>query len=289
MSKSKNPILFTLATEESPALTTGSTTKEQMHLSPAEFGQQLSVIANHNKELIKMARKVGSGQVTLDNGKPFGVKELNALVTRNNRALKQLKKNYSARGTRRKRAGAAARKPGDGFGHGSFINETLRDFLATADFGTVDGTPNGTPVRDVIAPLLEQNYLSRSLMTILWVIYGYTANLRFVEDKKKFYRASADMNRFLGDYMTAAEQEDAAASAASLLDKNGNPKPRFNRNKFIFNRWQTISNPGFIPKEDLSQEHVDFLNTDDAKNLLQSVTKQLSRTRAIWSPAKQKK
>ena len=97
-----------------------------------------------------MARKVGAakaGHYELADGTSFGAKELNALVSRHNKTLKQLKKNYTARGSRKKRSpltkSGAVRKTGDGFKKGSYLRPELVAFLQNANFGSVNGPTGG--------------------------------------------------------------------------------------------------------------------------------------------------
>lgn len=283
--------MFTPATEESPAMSaTGASEKEMKHLSTQEFGQQLSLLAAEVKDLVKMARKVGSlkpgKSLVLANGEKFGAKELNALVSRHNRTLKQLKKNYVARGTRKRRVQEPGkeRKAGAGFDHGSFLREPLVDFLRTANFGGVNGPAGGEPIRDVIAPLLENNLLSRSILTVLFTIYELANGLRFEEDGKKYFRAGPDMVKFLGPYLSTLESQDRAKSDEEMLDAKGNPKPRFDRNKFVYNRLQSIGNPGVRPKRDLKAEELEYLENPQVKETLESVQEIVSTALKAWNP-----
>ena len=294
MSRKSKPIAFTLASADSPAMSTGVDDKERQHLTPSEFGQQLSVLANETKELVKIARKVGalkSGQqLQLSTGAMIGAKELNKMVTEHNKTLKQLKKNYTARGSRKKRSAltkaGAVRKTGDGFGKGSFLRPELLAFVSNANFGAVNGPAGGTPVRDVIAPLLESGLLSRSILTVLFTIYEFANGLRFERDGKKYFQAGPQMSQYLGSYLSQLEAADRAKSDAEMLDKNDKPKPRFDRNQFVYNRLQSIAQPGLVATDELDAERRAYIENPQVKSTLKDIQETLSKTLKQWNPSK---
>lgn len=282
-------ITITRATAESPALSaSGTTDRQRQHLTSDEFGQQLSILAAEVKDLVKMARKVGhlkqGASLTLENGSKFGVKELNALVSQHNKTLKTLKKNYTA-GVKRKRTGEkAARKAGDGFAKGSFLRQPMIDFLRTANLGGVDGPQGGTPVRDVLKPLLDAGLLSRSILTVLMTIYEFANELRSEVGGKKYFSAGPDMNKYLGPYLTQLEREDAAKSPAQMKTKTGKPRAPFNRNQFVYNRLQNIVQLGLFDKADLTPDQQAYLENQQVKDTLAQVQGVLSNTLKKWNP-----
>ena len=294
MSSKSKELAFNQASATSAAMTHGEgTDKVRMHLSPAEFGQQLNVLAAEVKDLVKMARKVGalkSGQtLELSNGETFGAKELNNLVSQHVRTLRQLKKNYTARGTRRPRSdvtkAGVPRRKGEGFAKGSFMKPELVEFIRHANFGTVGGPAGGGQnVRDVLAPLLEASLLSRSLLTVLFTIYEFANRLRTEVDGKKFFSAGPEMNKYLGPYLTQLEAEDRAKTDAEMVDKKGTVKPRFDRNRFVYNRLQSIVKPGLYTTDELDAEHLAAIESPQIKQALKDAQEVLSSTLKKWNP-----
>jgi hypothetical protein len=260
----------------------GETEKERLNLSVPEFAAQLKATAQEVRELVKLARKVGSlksGQhFQLKDGSQFGAKELNAATTKVIRTLKQLKKNYTARGSKKKRSTltkeGVERKQGKGFAQGSFLEKPLVDFLRNANFGNVPGT--STPLRDVLKPVLDNNVLSRSILTPLLTIYEFHNGLRFEEGGKKYFRAGPEMERYLGPYLTALERADAAKTDQQMLDKKGKPKMRFNRNKFVYNRLQSIVNPGVKPQSKLTDQQRAWIELPEVVATLGDIQKIVS-------------
>lgn len=288
MSRKSKEVTFTLATATSPAMSEGETEKQQLHLSPAEFGQQLSALSKQTKDLVKIALKVGalkSGQhLVLSNGEKMGRKELNNLVSRHNKTLKQLKKNYGARGTRKKRD-TSTRPRADGFAKGSFLKQPLLDFIQNANFGGVNGPQGGQDIREVLAPLVENALLSRSILTILFTIYEFSNGLRFEQDGKKYFKAGPEMVRHLGPYLSQLEASDRALSDEQLLDAKGNMKPRFDRNRFVYNRLQSIVKPGLFATNDLDDDRKAYIDNQQVKDTLKDVQAVLSRALKLWNPA----
>lgn len=294
MSRSKKVVNITFATATTPAMSmSGETEKEKMHLTPAEFAAQLKATGQEVKDLVKIARKVGalkSGQhLTLPDGSSFGAKELNTLVSTHIKTMKQLKKNYVARGSKKKRSlltkDGVARKQGKGFGQASFLEAPLVNFLRTANFGMVPGT--NQPLRNVLEPVLEAGILSRAIMTPLLTIYEFVNGLRFEDaDGKKFFRAGPEMVQHLGPYLAALEAQDRALTDAQLTSKNGQRKLRFDRNKFVYNRLQSIVKPGFKSQDALSAEEKAYLAQPQVEELLRQIQAVVSSANAAVNPQK---
>ena len=259
MSKSKNTVQITYATAATPAMGSGSTDKERMHLTPAEFGAQLKHLGDEVKDLVKMARKVGglkSGQYIEVNGAKFGAKELNKLVSEHVKTLRQLKKNYTARGMKKKRSTLTKegkpRRTGDGFSQPSFLEQPLVDFIRSANFGSLNVSE--------LESTLQYGILSRAILTPLLTTYMKVNGLRFEEGGKKFYRAGSEMEASLGPYLAALEAKD----------------PAFNRNKFQYNRIQSIVNPGIRDKNSLDENELAYVANDDIKASLKGIQAKVS-------------
>lgn len=283
---SKTQVNIQFATATTPALSEhGETDKERQNLTPQEFAAQLKASAADVRSLVKLARKVGalkSGQRMTIAGEEFGAKELNTLVSTHIRTMKQLKKNYTARGTKKKRVPRAGARAGAGFGQPSFLEAPLVEFLRTANFGTIPNTK--TPLRDILQPVLQYGILSRAIMTPLLTIYEFHNGLRFEQDGKKFFRAGPEMDRHLGPYLTALEASDRAKTAEQMTDKNGKPKLRFDRNKFVYNRLQSIVNPGFRAQSSLNETELQYVNSPEIKAALEQVQAVVSAAKNLVNP-----
>jgi hypothetical protein len=272
MSKTKKQVVITYATATTPALSeTGNDDKERLHLSPAEFNAQIKRLVAETKALVKMGRKLGDkagASIELENGEKFTAKDLNALVTTHVKTLRQLKKNYSARGRKKKSAAAprAARKSGEGFSKGSFLEPPLISFLRSANYG-----PMNAEIHAAIDPLLDQGVLSRAILTPLLTTYMFNKGLRFEENGKKYFKVNPEMNKALGPYLSTAEANDTGVS------KSGKARPKFNRNQFVYNRLQTIVNPGIRDKSELSAEEQAYVENQAVKDTLAEAQTVVSR------------
>ena len=281
MSKGKKSVQIVYATATTPAESmVGETEKQRLHLSPAEFRVQLKATADDVKSLVKIARKVGglkSGQTIEVEGQVFGAKQLNALVTQHIKTMKQLSKNYSARATKKKTASTKPRKAGEGFSKGSFLQDPLINFLRAANFGA-----SNDAVHAAIDPLLDQNVLSRAILTPLLTLYLVSNGLRFEEvgddgKTKVYYKTNAQMNKVLGPYLSAEESSDTG------FGKSGNARMKFNRNKFVYNRIQSFLNPGILDKESLDAEQVAYLENAAVKQAIADAQTVVSQANAQTS------
>ena len=255
MSKAKS-VQITHATATTPAMSMTNGAR----LSPAEFGAELKHIGNEVKDLVKMARKVGglkSGQyIEVDGGK-FGAKELNKLVSAHVKTVRQLKKNYVEQGKKKKRSAVTKegkpRRTGDGFSQPSFLEQPLVAFINSANFGS------GLKASDLEATL-QYGILSRAILTPLLTTYMKVNGLRFEEGGKKFYRAGPEMVASLGPYLAALEKRD----------------PTFDRNKFQYNRIQSVVNPGIRSKDSLDESELQYVANDEIKGALAGIQKKVS-------------
>jgi hypothetical protein len=271
MSKSKRTAVNpTYATPTSPAMSeTGADDKEKLHLSPAEFGAQLKVLGDEVKDLVKIARKVGSlksgEHLVAPSGEKIGAKELNSMVSAHVKTLKQLKKNYTARAKRKKRSGLTKegkeRKKTNTFAKPVFLKQPLIDFFRNANFGNVPGT--NEPVQGLIENLLEAGVLSRGMVTQLMTIYAFVnPEMRYTEGGKIYYRVTPEMEKYLGPYIDQLERTDDGVT------KSGAKRDKFRRDKFIYNLLQPIVKLGMYDNESLAQlddseEKMDYLKNPD--------------------------
>lgn len=285
--KEKKEYNVTMPTDKLPAMIEGETEQDQMNLSPAEFKFVLRQLAKDYKQLVGMARKIGEKPdgIELDDGTHFGAKELNALVSRQNKALKNLGKNYQAHGKKKKRAQTGEPRKGDGFAKGSFLRPELVEFLRNANFGN---DSEGRPLKETLEPLLKQSMLSRAILTPLLTIYMFVNGHRFMEGGKVYFRAGPEMVKYLGAYLTALEQGDKNLSDDERRSSNGQVKPRFDRNKFVYNRLQSIVNPGIIPARDLDQQHLDYVERPEVKTALAKAQGIVSQAKVQANPKKEK-
>jgi hypothetical protein len=283
MSRQKTEVEIVRATETTPAMSmVGETEKARLNLSPAEFRAQLKHLKTDVKYLVSMAVKIGEnrGPLKLADGSDFGRKQLNTLVSRHNKTLSQLTKNYTARGKRKKRV--VQPRAGEGFAKGSVLQEPLVNFLMNANFGN---DARGRPLRETFAPLLQNRILSRAILTPLITIYLDQNGLRYKgEDGKIYIRAGPEMERYLGAYLTAIEAADRAKSDAELVDKNDRMKPRFDRNRFLYNRLQSIVNQGIIPNDQLPAEYLAAIESDAVKEQLKEIQQVVSAANAANKP-----
>ena len=278
----KKQVNITFATATSPALSeNGETEKERQNLTVQEFAAQLKASGQEVRDLVKIARRVGalkSGQHLTINGEEFGAKQLNTLVSTHIRTLRQLKKNYTARGTKKKRVPRDNQRQGLGFGTPSFLEAPLVEFLRNASLGTVPGSSER--LQSVLEPVLQYGILSRAIMTPLLTIYEFHNGLRFEQDGKKFFRAGPQMEKYLNPYLAALEASDRAKSAAEMTDKNGKQKLRFDRNKFVYNRLQSIVNPGFRAQDSLNETEKQYVNSPEIQATLAQIQAVVSAAKA---------
>jgi len=297
MSRVKKQVNLTYATAESPAMSEhGKDDKERLHLSPDEFKAQLKRLGEDVKDLVNIARKVGSAKTGLPfeiEGEQIGPKELVKMRSTYVKTLNQLKKNYAARGIRKKRSlltkDGKVRKPTEGFGKPSFLEQPMIDFLMNANFGMVPGT--NQPLRETFREMVESyTILSHAIITQLMTIYVFlNKGARYEEDGKTWYKATPEMLKYLGAYIQKAEDDDAAKPDSEMVDTKGNLKQRFNRNKFGYQRLQNIVTPGIVKKADVPEEKMAYLTNDDIKATLKQIKDQVSQAKEIVHPTKEKK
>ena len=135
-----------------------------------------------------------------------------------------------------------------GFDMPSFIRPELRNFFMFADFGVIPNTE--VPVNYILWPIVQKGIMSRALTTKLLILHMLPKH-RFVDvDGKKYFRASPEMELYLNNYLEELELKERGTER---FDKVGRPKLSFSRHKFLFNRLQSIVNPGFLPQTELTK------------------------------------
>ena len=134
-----------------------------------------------------------------------------------------------------------------------FISPELINFYLFADFGKIPGTE--LPINYLLLPLLERGVMSRSLATPLMTMHIMKNS--FTENGKKFFKATPDMELYLGTYMDELEQKEQGRP--DKFDAIGRLLLPFSRNKFVFNRLHSIMSPGFS-SQPLTQVQIDELN-----------------------------
>jgi hypothetical protein len=118
-----------------------------------------------------------------------------------------------------------------------FIVPEFVNFLLKADFGNY----NGIPLNYILHPVLENHILSFSSATRLFTLH-LIKNL-FIENGKKFFKVSSEMNLYLDSYLTE-------------LEKKGD----FDKNKFQYNKISSIIGQLFRKNVELSPEQIVLLN-----------------------------
>ena len=287
---------FSHGSATEPAMSATGDDKQRLHLDPAEFRQELKQLTEEVKALVRVARKVGkNNKVLIKGGEEVGPKQLNAMVADHNRRVKNLAKNYVARGRRKRGAGVPKRQnAGAGFNNPVYLRPELVNFLRTANFGTA---ANGQQISELLSSFLDSGILSRSTLTPLLVIYAFRNGLRNVEQgvdkngkpkKRIFFSAGPAMQSTLGPWLAQLEAADKAKTTAQLTDAKGNVKPRFDRNRFLYSRLQSIVNPGIVPKDQLTAPQQTILENPEVKGALAQLQTILTATREQVNPGGKK-
>ena len=132
-----------------------------------------------------------------------------------------------------------------GFNAPVFLKQPLIDFISNANFGE---TQSGTPIRDIIAPLVKNRVLTRSMLTYLFTLYIKSNNLK----QGKYISAGPDIKKYLGDYLEELEAAGLAKTDGELIGRRG-IKPRFNREHFFYSRILSIYNLGIYKENELDE------------------------------------
>jgi hypothetical protein len=285
--KREKKVNVSLPTAETAAMKNevpkGGEEADRLNLDPREFEHVLAELARGYKDLVALARKIGTSEgFELQNGEKLGARELNALVSEQSKKLKSLKKNYTAHGKKKKRVQTGNQGKGKGFAKGSFLRPEFEQFLMNANFGN---DADGRALRETLAPLLKDHILSRGILTPLLTIYMIVNGLRYKDDNGKVkYRVGPEMEKYLGAYFDDLEKKDRALSDEDMRDKNGRPKPRFDRNGFVYNRIQSIVSHGVIPSEDLTDDHRAYLASPEVEGKLERAQAVVSAALARANP-----
>jgi hypothetical protein len=132
-----------------------------------------------------------------------------------------------------------------GFNSPSFLKKPMIDFLKHI-------FPN---LQELIEPFLKEDLLSRSLLSLIFSQYFLSNNLKFDEDGKRYFYTNPEMGRYLGPYLDKLEEDDRLENG---MDARGKRKMKFNRNKFQFNRIQSIINQGIKTYSEMTDEQRDL-------------------------------
>ena len=282
----ETPAMSNLPVRNAGQLTEKQLDRQQRHLTSAEFRKQLSLLAADSKDMLRMAYalgKAGREGIKLENGDIFTKKELDALQKRYTKKLKSLAKNYSAAARRKPKVagdeGAGDERRTGGFGQPVYLEQPLVDFLSQAKLGVLK---DGTSVSDAIAPFLEQGVLSRGILTQLMTFYKENnPEMNFMVEEQaddgsvkeyKRLRATKDMKKYLGPYLTSLETADKKNPKVSK--KTGKVSTPFNRDNFVYNQLSRITNKGVVDKTSLDAEQEEYLSRDDVQDMLTNLEQQ---------------
>lgn len=184
---------------------------------------------------------------------------------------------------------------GAGFDAPVFIKDELVNFLREAFLvnQTSEENKEQTQEKKNLSQLLDMKIVSRSLLTPMFITYMYEHNNRFEENyedkegKNKsriFFKVDDLMNKYFHEGLTLLEEKDAAKTESELIDMKGNVKLRFNRNRFLYSRLQSIVNLYIIPG---LQQKPDSELKKRSSELLSTVTQYFSEKRSKLLPETQ--
>jgi hypothetical protein len=128
---------------------------------------------------------------------------------------------------------------GAGFESPVFVKPAMKEFLLNTNFGNIDGIP----INYYLYPLLKQNIMNRVIITILLAKY-FRKLETFQENGRTYFKVDGHINSYLHEYLDEIEKEDSLKPQKQ--DSRGMNIPKFNRNKFLMNRIQSIGQKGII-------------------------------------------
>ncbi len=273
-----------MATHDTPAYVRGedSATKAAHNISTQDFAAQLSALSKEHKGIVRLALAVSKAGGKLNvGGETVTRKEVTALSTAFSRRLKTLNKNYIARSSKKRRAVGAVPRTSEGLSQPSFIKTPLRDFLMAGNFG-----PDTVALRQQFTPLVREGIFNRTIMTPLMVLYAHANGLRTVTEDGIYYRTDAVMNKHLGAYLTALETQGRDPDYATT--KSGKNRQPFDRNSFVYNRFQSITNMGILSKEELSPAQAARVADPGLKAQLSGIRTAVSASKDRNAPSEKK-
>jgi hypothetical protein len=257
-----------------------SASVDALNVEPKVFGQMLSELAKEHTHLLKLGSKVyalGKTQkLRFPNGQTIGRKELRSLSSQFVKKLKGLKKNYVARGKKKKRA----RRPGTvaGFKNPILVSDELRSFFASANLGPSDPRdPRSAPLASQL--MVGQNGVTRqAIMTPVFSIYARLNDMQKDPSNRQFLTATPDMDRFLGaTYQRLRDADLVKQREGKLVNKRGEALPVFDPRHFRYGAIQQIVKDNTVPKEALTADQVAALATPEIKARLDQEQELVSR------------
>ena len=157
-----------------------------------------------------------------------------------------------------------------GFNTPVFLKQPLIDFLLNANFGE---TSSGTPVRDIIVPLVKTGVLNRVMLTVLFTLYFKSNNLK----EGKYISAGPDMKKYLGDYLGELEAADISKTDAQLTGARGIVRPRFDQDQFSYNKIQPIAYLGIYKRDELDEKQKELLANPTIQKALILISETLNK------------
>ena len=237
--------------------------RDPLNLEPKDFGAKLDQITKHHNNLMKLAAQVYSlgktQRLQYPNGKTVGRKELRALSSQLNKEIKSLKKNYVARGKRKKRA----RKPGTtaGFKNPIVVSDNMKNFFASANLGPSDPrNPASAPLSQQLA-VGQNGVTTRAIMTPLFNIYAHVNNMQKDPENKQFLTATPEMNQYFQQTYAnlAAKPQKYQKNKETGQPDLSKPIPKFDPNHFRYASIQSIVAENTIKKDQLPAEYTAVL------------------------------
>lgn len=220
-------------------------------IEPKEFGENLSKLCKEHNEIFKLASVVYSlgktEKLVYPNGKTIGRKELKNLSAQFCKKVKELKKNFVARGKKKKRT----RKSGTiaGFKNPIIVTDNMRAFFAVANLGPSDPrNPSSEPLGPKLAVGVN-GVTTRAIMTPVFNIYAYVNHMQ--KDNRQGFRqlltATPQMDQYFTDTYTRLA---ALPQRFKKADKNGYREPirKFESKSFRYASIQQIVADNSIPR-----------------------------------------
>jgi hypothetical protein len=159
------------------------------------------------------------------------------------------------------------------FGTPYFIRPELVNFFMYTDFGLIPGTE--VPINYILWPLLKEGIMSRNTATVLSALHA--KKYSFTENGKKFFKSSPDMILYLEKYLNDLERK--GREEGNIFNAQGILKLPFSKDKFLFNRYQSILSEGFISKNNLTEVQLNQLK--DMNTLTKNIYKKISDIKGI--------
>ena len=128
-----------------------------------------------------------------------------------------------------------------------FIRRELVDFFLNADMGVILNTD--IPLQNIIWPILRKGIADQGLINALMAIYS--SKHIFRDERKRYFRAGPDMEKYLGDTLDKLERESGQFS-----------RHPFSRNKIDFFYVNRIIKPYVYPTENLTETQINDLKSN---------------------------